>query len=133
MAKIKDLKLENNVVLLGVRKDIPELLNMMDVFVFPSLFEGLGIVAIEAQCAGTMTFVSSELPKELYVTDNIYGISLSKSAKEWCDIILEKKQKQINRQDQYKYIISADYDVDKNVKFLEKFYSNVVLDNLSTN
>ena len=50
--KVQDMKLVDKVHFLGVREDIPELMIMMDGFVFPSIHEGLGIVAVEAQAAG---------------------------------------------------------------------------------
>jgi glycosyltransferase involved in cell wall biosynthesis len=61
---IKSLGLQDQVHLLGVRSDIPELLNAMDLFLFPSLFEGLGIVLIEAQAAGVACLVSDTIPSE---------------------------------------------------------------------
>jgi glycosyltransferase EpsF len=52
-----------NIRLLGVRADIPRLMKAFDVFIFPSLFEGFGIVTLEAQCAGTPCLVSDTVPK----------------------------------------------------------------------
>lgn len=50
--RIRELNLENNVILLGVRKDVNELLQAFDLFVFPSLYEGLPVTLVEAQGAG---------------------------------------------------------------------------------
>ena len=57
--------LEDNVTFLGVRKDIPYIMSEIDVLVQPSLFEGLGIVIIEAQAAGTPCIVSTGVPHEV--------------------------------------------------------------------
>ncbi|PWW07545.1 glycosyltransferase EpsF [Paenibacillus cellulosilyticus] len=62
--KAKALGLEERVRFLGLRSDIPELLGTLDAFVLPSLYEGLGIVLIEAQAAGVPCLVSSSVPKE---------------------------------------------------------------------
>ena len=50
--------------MLGVRSDIPKLMGTLDLFLFPSLFEGLGIVLIEAQAAGVPCLVSDTIPSE---------------------------------------------------------------------
>lgn len=63
-SSIKSLGLQNQVSMLGVRSDIPKLLGALDLFLFPSLFEGLGIVLIEAQAAGVPCIVSNTVPFE---------------------------------------------------------------------
>lgn len=62
------MKLVDKVHFLGVREDIPELMIMMDGFVFPSIHEGLGIVAVEAQAAGLPCLISEGVPDEAIVT-----------------------------------------------------------------
>ena len=66
--KVQDMKLVDKVHFLGVREDIPELMIMMDGFVFPSIHEGLGIVAVEAQAAGLPCLISEGVPDEAIVT-----------------------------------------------------------------
>lgn len=61
---IKSLGLQDQVYMLGVRSDIPELMGALDLFLFPSLFEGLGIVLIEAQAAGVPCIISDTIPTE---------------------------------------------------------------------
>ncbi|EPB8187129.1 TPA: glycosyltransferase [Clostridium perfringens] len=63
--KISKLNLSNEVKMLGVRKDINVLMNLFDVFLLPSFFEGLPLVAIEAQAAGTKCIVSDGVTKEI--------------------------------------------------------------------
>src|SRR5699024_11694931 len=77
--KAKHLNLNDNIIFTGSTSEIPDLMQAMDVFIFPSIYEGLGIVAIEAQSAGLPTIVSENIPKEAYLTDLIYKISLSQS------------------------------------------------------
>ena len=72
--KVKELKLEDKVLFLGFREDIDKLMNAMDYFLFPSLYEGLGIVTIEAQTSGLLTFVSKEIPEDANITSNFYRI-----------------------------------------------------------
>lgn len=85
--KIKDLNLEDKVILLIDRNDVNELYNIMDVFVMPSLFEGLPVVAVEAQINGLKCFMSDKISDEVKITDTLEMLSLDKSAKEWADII----------------------------------------------
>lgn len=76
-------ELDNYVVNLGVRTDIPELLQGMDICMMPSLNEGLGIVAVEAQAAGVATIVSDGFPDDIMVTDKIQKIEFD--ANLWAD------------------------------------------------
>ena len=64
---VKKKNLTNNVLFLGARNDVPDLLQAFDLFIFPSLFEGLGIAAIEAQAAGLPCLLADTLPLEACV------------------------------------------------------------------
>ncbi len=114
--KIDKYGLKNRVMILSHRSDIPQLLRAMDVFVFPSLFEGLGIVLIEAQALGLRCIVSDVVPKEAFQTELAVPVSLNKSPERWAEIILDNSIKgtvngNIN-----------DYDMNKEIKRLEKLY-----------
>lgn len=76
-------ELDNYVVNLGVRSDIPELLQGMDICMMPSVNEGLGIVAVEAQAAGVPTIVSDGFPDDVMVTRKIQKIEFD--ADLWAD------------------------------------------------
>lgn len=87
--KIIDLGLEDRVIMTGARSDIPELLNAMDVFVFPSFVEGFGIALIEAQTTGLLAFATkNSVPEEVNVTGNVKFIELSVSPEKWATEIL---------------------------------------------
>lgn len=118
--KVKDYGLLDSVLFLGSRSNVNELMQAMDVFVFPSLFEGLGIVAIEAQAAGLPTLVSDTLPIEVKVTDIIDFISLNASFKEWENAIFKKTN--YRREDKKIEVIQAGYDINTTVEFLKTFY-----------
>ena len=72
----KEKQLIGHVIFLGVRNDIADLLMVMDAFVMPSLYEGLPIVAIEAQSAGLPLYLSSTISKETEITDAVQWFSL---------------------------------------------------------
>jgi len=124
--KVKMAGLSDSVLFLGRRTDIPELLSAMDVFVLPSLYEGLGMVLIEAQASGLHCFTSADVvPYEAKVTDLLDYIPLSKSVQEWAERILMFKDgyKRKNTQDD---IIKAGYDIQDNAKWLENFYFDIM-------
>ena len=85
--KVNKLNLSNVVYFLGIRNDVNELMQAMDVFVFPSLYEGLGIVLIEAQCSNLPCIVSEKVPKEALLTEKIVSVKLNNTI-EWKKNIL---------------------------------------------
>ena len=76
ISKISSLKIEDKVLLFGVRSNINEIYSMFDLFLFPSLFEGLGIVLIEAQINGLTVVASNNIPKSTRISDSIKYLSL---------------------------------------------------------
>lgn len=119
--KVTDLGLSKNVIFTGVRADIPDLLQAMDVFLFPSLFEGLPLTLIEAQASGLPCFVSDTVTKEVKITESVEFLSLSQPASEWAKKALELAM-QHERKDTSEQIIKAGYDIRENAKWLQEFY-----------
>lgn len=123
--KINSLNLKSKVILLGERSDVADLMQAMDIFVFPSINEGLGMVAIEAQAAGLPVLASSSIPEDIKVTQNIKQLPLDKNAIFWANEIIEVL-KGFNRIDTAKDIRSAGYDIKDTVNWLSDFYINIV-------
>lgn len=119
--KVKLLNIESEVIFLGLKDDVQKYLHAMDAFVFPSLFEGLGIVAIEAQAAALKIFASDAVPQEANITDYFNYISLKESAEEWAKKILECKNGYVRR-DCSNEIIRAGYDIKEVAKNIEDIY-----------
>lgn len=117
--------LSEYVQFLGVRNDVNKLYNAMDVFVFPSIFEGLGIVAIEAQESRLMTFCSDVVPKEANVTSYYKAISLQESPEIWADKIC-KYADGYEKRDVTEIIRNAGYDIRKSTLILQRFYQGVL-------
>ena len=102
--KIKQLNLSNNVMMLGARNDVEKLLQCMDIFIFPSLFEGLSLALIEAQASGICIYASeSAVPERAIITENIKCIGLDKSKEYWAQEIVKTKLN--NRQEQMEKIL----------------------------
>lgn len=89
--KIHFLELEQYVTLLGSRTDVDELLQVMDAFLLPSLFEGAPIVAIEAQVSGLMVYLSDGVTREVKLSEKCHYMSLNDSPEEWAKEILSRK------------------------------------------
>lgn len=86
----KELQIRDKVIFMGQRRDANDLMQVMDVFVFPSLYEGLGMSIIESQAIGLPTIASDTVPiKETQVTDLIEYLPLG-DAKVWADRITER-------------------------------------------
>lgn len=85
--KVSALGLQDKVIFAGKREDINCLMQAMDLFAFPSRFEGFGIVLIEAQAAGLKCIVSKEIPSIAFLTENIEALSFDILL--WKDKILE--------------------------------------------
>lgn len=100
--------LSEKIMFLGKRNDANELLQAADVFLFPSFYEGFGIVAIEAQTAGLPCVLSDRVPKDVKVTENARFLSLELSDTVWADEILSLKN--FVRKSCLNDIIKAGYD-----------------------
>ncbi|MBQ8468467.1 MAG: glycosyltransferase family 1 protein [Clostridia bacterium] len=118
--KAKELGIEDRVKFLGVRRDANRLYQAFDVFVLPSLYEGLPVVMVEAQTSGLPCVVSDKVSAAVKMTDNLQFESLDKSAGEWADLVL--KTKDLVRESQKEKISAAGYDIKAEAKKLEKFY-----------
>ena len=88
--KINTLKLNDSVFLLGLQDNVSNYLMAMDKFIFPSLFEGMPNVIIEAQASGLPCYISNTITKEANITGLVKYIGLNDSSKEWASIILKR-------------------------------------------
>ena len=117
--KVKNLGLSDFVQFLGQRNDVAELYQAMDLFLFPSLYEGLGMVLIEAQINKLQCLVSDNVPKIVKISDGIEFISLNKNI--WIRRIKEIIIK-------HRKIILTDgikkYNIENERKHLERYYFN---------
>lgn len=120
-AKVHGLGLDNSVMFLGNRGDVNELMQAMDIFLFPSLWEGLPLTGIEAQSAGLPVVMSDVITDEVCITDNVCKVSLKDSAATWAERVLEVYGK-CKRKDVRQQIIDAGFDIRATAKWLQNFY-----------
>lgn len=118
--KIEEMNLQDDVIFCGAISNVNEVMQAMDVFVFPSIFEGFGIVGLEAQALGLPVIASDKVPKDLQVTNLLSYMSLEDSSEKWAMEIL--KQKPIKREKFHNEILSAGYSIEETAKIIENLY-----------
>jgi glycosyltransferase involved in cell wall biosynthesis len=118
--KINNLGLNKNVIITGVKENIHELLQAMDVFVFPSIFEGLGIALVEAQAAGLPCIISEKIPNEAHLTDLINQVSLNRTPQFWANSVINCLD--YKRTDKSNDVAKRGYDIKSISNVLEEFY-----------
>ncbi len=110
---------DNSVFFLGQRNDIPEVLMVFDVFLMPSLYEGLPVVLVEAQASGLPCVISENVPA-IDIIEQMTTLSLSRSDKEWVSALT--KNNSFPREKAKEYVIKNNYDIRQEAKKLEDFY-----------
>ena len=118
--KADELNITDKIIFTGVRSDVPQLLQAMDVFLFPSLYEGLPVSMIEAQAAGLPCLISDKVPIECKITDLVQQISLEAGAAHWAEAVLNAAK--APRKDTLSEIKAAGFDIQENALWLQNFY-----------
>ncbi|MCI8948897.1 MAG: glycosyltransferase family 1 protein [Lachnospiraceae bacterium] len=126
-SRIREYHLENYIILYGASENISELLQGMDLFLFPSRCEGLGIVAVEAQAAGLMVIASNNVPEEAKLTPLFKQYDLSIGASEWARKLLCELKALPERKKMDQYIINGNYDFSTTVSCLYSIYTGEIL------
>lgn len=120
--KVKEYEIEDSVIFAGFQEKANLYFNAMDIFVFPSKFEGLGIVVIEAQANGLTCVISNNIPEEVKISENVKAIGLNEKQK-WINTILETEK---NRTNNLNSINDKGYNISQEIKMLEQYYEGKV-------
>lgn len=121
--QVEHAGLAKNVIFLGARKDVNLLYSVADMFVFPSLHEGLGIVVIEAQASGLPCVVSDAVPPEADMEVGLLNtLHLHDSFEIWSNVISERKQSIDVRKSQLSSIMNGKYNIKKIAAQMQQFY-----------
>lgn len=122
-AKAERLGLRESVMFLGRREDVPEILNCFDAFILPSHYEGLPIVAVEAQTNGLLTICSGAVTEETNISDTYVSIPLSEPAQKWAEIITARDVTELHsRSEKYKNSINAGFDIRSSANRINTIY-----------
>lgn len=123
--KVRDLKLTDRVIFLGKRTDVNEILNAFDVFVMPSHYEGLPVVAVEAQTNGLKCVCSDTITKEINITGNVIFIGLTECIEKWRNAICTKQERDRNAVNS---VIEHGYSICDEAKELERRYIKLAME-----
>lgn len=122
MNNIKDIvekeNMQKKVIFIENTNLIDEYMSAIDIFLFPSLYEGLGIALIEAQCSGLKCLASNALPKMVKITNNITFLSLN--IEKWKTSLIKKMK--YRRKDVSELIKKSGFDIYDTIKKLEEKY-----------
>lgn len=116
MKQCEEYGISDFVKFLGIRSDAEKLYQAMDVFLLPSLYEGLPLVGVEAQIAGLPCYFSSSITDEIKLSNHAKFIDLNQTSENWAKIILDSANQDRN------VTLSSDYNLKKEAKRLEKKY-----------
>jgi len=119
--KVKQLKCEKRVMLLGSRNDVNEILQAMDIFVFPSFFEGIPMALIEAQSVGLPALVSNAINRDIRINNNVFFYSLKKNANDWADFVEANWNKHL-KTNGYDNINHSIYNIKNSAEKLREIY-----------
>ena len=119
--QVKELRINDDVLFLGLRSDIPDLLQAMDIFIMPSFFEGLPVSLVEAQTSGLPILATDIISKDAQIIDYFYTLSLSHSAEDWANKI-HKIVNSYQRKDTSEATKRKGFDVKTTVSFLINIY-----------
>lgn len=125
--KVKKNRLEKNVYFLGLRSDVADIIQAFDVFILPSISEGLPVCAIEAQAAGLPVIASTGVTGETDITGNVTFLSLDYSSSEWAQKIIDINSS-FKRIDTAEQVSKAGYDINQTAQWLQNFYLSKALE-----
>lgn len=118
--KCIDLGIEDRVIMTGNRLDVADLVHAIDIFVFPSLYEGLPVAMIEAQASGAPCIVSDNITSDVKITNLVTFLSINQDPKIWANKILENVN--INRINCSQELTEKGFDILESIFQLEQIY-----------
>lgn len=124
--KANALNIQESVVFLGLRNDVHRYMQAFDTFILPSKFEGLPLVGVEAQTSGLPCYLSSNISREIAITDSVKFLDVNLEPSKWADLIVKSKGDFI-RYNRTSEIIAAGYDIKQEAKNLERYYFSISL------
>lgn len=116
------LGIQSKIQFLGVREDVNNLYQGMDLFAFPSLFEGLPVVLVEVQAAGLPAVISDSITKEIDINNNLIRLSINDTENKWAVTFRKIARKKLVRISNIRKLKEAGYDIKDVAKGLQDFY-----------
>lgn len=120
--KARELGIYNKIYFLGIKNNVNDYLQAMDVFLLPSFYEGLPIVVVEAQAAGLKSFISDKITRQIDITSLVNYMPIDKP-EEWAKEII--RQREYNRENTYNNIYNACFDIESLCDKLQNKYEEI--------
>lgn len=121
--KIKQNNLEKYFILTGIRKDIPELLNLFDVFLMPSLYEGFPVSIVESIAANTPCLISNTISQEVQIVKGmVFFLDLEDNLEIWVENIIKLKNIKYPKKIIISELIKKGFSIENSSKILEEIY-----------
>lgn len=124
-SKVANLHLTDKVIFLGVRNDVADLYNVMDVFALPSFYEGLPVVGVEVQANGLPFLCSDQVTREILISDSIKLLPLNDGTGKWAEEILNTNR--VSLAETLKSMQKAGFDIRNEAIRLGDRYFNMKL------
>ena len=121
---VEKIDLNDHIRFLGNRSDVGELYQAMDVFVMPSLFEGLPVVGVEAQFSGLPCIFSDKVPEEVEFTNKVKFVPLNYEKKVWANIVIAAARDKTNRE--RPELRNSIFNVEKSATLLTDYYKELL-------
>lgn len=121
ITKIKKYNIEDNVIVLEPVSNVYEYMQAMDIFILPSLFEGLPVVAVEAQATGLKVVAADTITKELPIDELSEYIGLE-NIEQWCEVL---KNCEYGRKSTYEKMTESGYNICEEAIKLQEFYLEI--------
>lgn len=121
---VEKMDLNDHIRFLGNRSDVGELYQAMDVFVMPSLFEGLPVVGVEAQFSGLPCIFSDKVPEEVEFTNKVKFVPLNYEKKVWANIVIAAARDKINRE--RPELRNSIFNIEKSATLLTDYYKELL-------
>ncbi|MCR6110904.1 glycosyltransferase family 1 protein [Bacillus sp. A301a_S52] len=122
MSLVERLKLEDHIVFLGKRSDIPDLLTGCDAFVFPSLYEGLPVSLVEAQASGLPCLVSDHVTHEIDIGAGLIQFLTLRESEQWVKSLIALERNRPKRESQHERVVEKGFNILETATALQSFY-----------
>lgn len=118
--QIQSIGLQDSIIMLGEQQQVSRYMQAMDLFVMPSLFEGLPFVLVEAQCSGLPCLISDNINSDSILTPNVGVVSLTTPLSRWCEEA--ERLTHMVRVSERKTLIQKGYSIRNTIQYLEQIY-----------
>ena len=106
---------------MGLQKDVSNILNASDIFLFPSIYEGLALSLVEAQSSLLPIFTSNNVSIESKMSDYFYQFSLEEDSKKWANNIIEKYKNIPERSKRKNNVVENGFDIKSEANKIQEY------------